>query len=235
MTVCRRGTLSALYRYPVKSLVGETLRSAEVTQRGLAWDRHWAVTDPDGKLGSGKSTRRFRRMPGLMEVASCYDGDTAVLTFPDGGRLSAADPEVDAALSRHVGRPVTLHEEREVSHFDEGPVHLVTTAALRALSAARRGPVPARRLRPNLVLDVAGEGMVELGWVGTNVRVGAAVVLRVREPMPRCVMVDLAQAGLPADGHVLASIARVDPDLAFGVVADVVSPGTVALGDAVTA
>jgi uncharacterized protein YcbX len=58
--------LVEIRRYPIKSLLGERLSTVEVDQRGLVGDRLWAVRDADGKLGSGKNTRRFRRMPGLF-------------------------------------------------------------------------------------------------------------------------------------------------------------------------
>ncbi|HEV2887924.1 MAG TPA: MOSC N-terminal beta barrel domain-containing protein [Jatrophihabitans sp.] len=60
------GTVALLARYPVKSMRGEQLASAEVERRGLVGDREWAVYTPDGGIGSGKSSRRFRRVDGLL-------------------------------------------------------------------------------------------------------------------------------------------------------------------------
>ena len=53
------GTVESIWRYPVKSLGGERLTSVDVEARGLAGDRRWAVRDAEGKVGSGKTTRRF--------------------------------------------------------------------------------------------------------------------------------------------------------------------------------
>jgi uncharacterized protein len=58
-----------LWRYPVKSLLGERLQAIEVEARGLQGDRRFAVTDRHGKIGSGKTTRRFRLLPGLSTYA----------------------------------------------------------------------------------------------------------------------------------------------------------------------
>ena len=69
------GRLTSIRRYPVKSMTGEVLDSADVEHRGLAGDRLWSLRDPDGKFGSGKSSRRFRAMPGLMDLVARYDGD----------------------------------------------------------------------------------------------------------------------------------------------------------------
>ncbi|NHC23488.1 MOSC domain-containing protein [Nocardioides sp. IC4_145] len=210
----------AVHRYPVKSLRGESLERADVLSRGLDGDRLWALREPDGKLGSGKSTRRFRRMAGLLELAAAYDGPVAagpVVTLPDGRSWRGPHADLDAALTAYVGRPVALAREAEVAHHDEGPLHLVTTAALDRLGAD--GPV----LRANLVVDAPGlVPFAEDGWVGRELVVGA-VVLRVREPMPRCVMVG---------AEVLHRATRLNDGRA-GLVVDVVAPGTVAVGDVV--
>jgi uncharacterized protein YcbX len=216
-----------LWRYPVKSLVGERLAEAAVTPRGLAGDRLWSVRDADGKFGSGKTTRRFRRMDGLLELSARYDGGVPVIELPDGRALRGADAE--AALSERVGRPVTLGREQDVSHFDEGPVHLLTTASIAALGRAAE----ARRFRMNLLVD-AGEarGLVEDGWIGRRVAVGDELVLSIRTGMTRCLMVDLPQAGLDARADLLRVIAELN-DAKLGVVADVVREGTVRVGDPV--
>ena len=224
--------LAGLSRYPVKSLVGEDLDSVMVEERGLMGDRLWSVRDPDGKLGSGKTTRRFRRMDGLLELAARYDGETPVVTFPDGRLLRGDDPALPDALSGHLGRPVSFAREHDVSHFDEGPVHLVTTASLARVSEVHGFPVDPRRLRPNLVIATDETGYVEESWVGRRLTVGDQVVLAVRGVMPRCVMVTLPQRGLPPDGQLLKTVSD-DSDLCLGVVVDVVTPGAVAVGDEV--
>lgn len=219
-------------RYPVKSLVGESLERVMVDQRGLAGDRLWSVRDRDGKLGSGKSSRRFRKMAGLLDLEARYDGDVPVLGFPDGRTVRGDDPDVHAALSQHVGRPVTLAREQEVSHFDEGPLHLVTTASLDRVRGSHGRAVDVRHLRSNLVVETAGVGFVEEGWIGRRVRIGSDLVLAVRGVMPRCVMVTMPQVGLPADQDLLGTLTEVN-DACLGVVADVVVPGQVAVGDEV--
>jgi uncharacterized protein YcbX len=228
------GRLGTVHRFPVKSLVGEQVAEARIEPRGLAGDRAWAVVDEDGRLGSGKSSRRFRRMAGLLDLTAAYDGGVPVITFPDGARVRGDDPSVHAALSAHVGRPVTLRREDTVPHFDEGPLHLVTTSALARAGELLGAPVDVRRLRANLVVDTGtAPAFDEREWTGREVLVGDEVVLRVREPMVRCVMVDLPQAGLPPgpDG-LLATLGR-ENDTCLGVVVDVVVPGTVRAGDTV--
>jgi uncharacterized protein len=224
------GRVAALARYPVKSTTGEELAEVLVDERGCAGDRLWSVRDPDGRLGSGKTNRRFRRMDGLLELVGTYDGDMPVIGFPDGRRLRGDEAGVDEALSRHVGRPVSLAREDDVSHFDEGPLHLVTTTSLATLARARGGPVDWRHTRANLLVETTGHGFPEQAWVGRRLRVGPEVVLRVRGLMPRCVMVDAAQDGLPGDPGLLRVITEVSAGT-LGVWADVEVAGRLRVGD----
>jgi uncharacterized protein len=228
------GSVIELRRYPVKSLAGETLSVAAVDERGLDGDRRWAVTDTDGKFGSSKSTRRFRKMEGLLQLTANYDRHrNAIIGFPDGRRISGDDPSVHEALSDHVGRPVQLLPEGMVSHFDEGPLHLVTTASLAALADRHGAPVSIARLRANLLVDVGtATGFVENSWTGQTLAIGPALVISIREPMSRCVMVDLAQHDLLAAPGLLDTIGRHNR-ACIGVVADVLHPGTTRLGDPV--
>lgn len=223
-------TVVELHRHPVKSLTGERVEQLGIDSRGVVGDRLWAVTDPDGKLGSGKSSRRFRRMDGLLEVRAEYDADVPVLEFPDGRMLRGDDPAVHEALSEHVGRPVTLAREDQVSHFDEGPIHLVATHSLSTIGERHGRDVDARRLRPNIVVQ---SDLSEEQWEGRRIAVGDKVVLQVLYAMPRCVMLDLPTVDLPADGGLLRTVTDAN-DGCFGVVADVVAPGTVRVGDPVS-
>ncbi len=226
------GLVRSLHRYPVKSLTGEDLTEAYAEARGLRADRLWSVRDPDGKLGSGKSSRRFRKMDGLLLLTAMYDGDVPVIAFPDGRSLRGDDPGIDAALSAYVGRPVGLAREQEVSHFDDGPVHLVTTSGLRAVAAAHGAPVDVRHFRPNLVVDTGEEpGFPEDGWLGRTLEVGDAL-LEVVAPMPRCVMVTMAQVALDGDAGLLGTVTD-RHEMDFGVLAEVRRPGLLRVGDTI--
>jgi uncharacterized protein YcbX len=99
------GTVAVLRRYPVKSLLGEDLRACEVTGRGLVGDRALAIVHGEsGKVASAKNPRLWRNLLKLAAVS----GPEATITFPGGTVLASGDPGIDAALSRFLGRPVTL-------------------------------------------------------------------------------------------------------------------------------
>ncbi|WP_327001649.1 MOSC domain-containing protein [Dactylosporangium sp. NBC_01737] len=223
-------------RYPVKSMLGEAVAAVDAGARGLDGDRLWAVRDPDGKFGSGKNTRRFRRMPGLFGLRAFMAGRTPVVELPDGRRFAADDPEGHRAVGAVLGRDVTLAPEAAVPHHDEGPVSIITTAGLRRLTERSGGEPDGKgidplRFRANLLLDVPGTGFPEDGWPGRLLRVGPHAVLRVVRPLTRCVMIDMAQDGACERNDLLKLLAD-EHALTFGVVAAVEHPGRITVGDA---
>ena len=229
--VMRRGTVARLWRYPVKSMLGEAADSLEIVPGGVVGDRRLAVRDGGGQPASGKSMEGFARIPNLLDFAAGVDGNTVCIRFPDGSVHRADEPDIDVALSQAIGQAVTLTTEDDGRHVDASPIHLITEASLAWLRATLPGAaVDERRFRPNLVLDVGGEGLVEQEWVGRHLRVGA-VELRITEATERCGMVSMAHAELPRDPRVLRHLTRA-AQMCLGVYADVVTPGAVAPGDA---
>jgi hypothetical protein len=219
-----------LWRYPVKSFLGERLDHLELDARGVVGDRWYAVTDANGKFGSGKTTRRFRLLRDLFAFsAETVDGQTLV-RIPGGASYGVGDPELDALLSERYGEPLRLAAEADVPHFDAGPVHVLTTSSLRWIEE-RLGESAgaARRYRPNVVLETDQEGLVEQGWEGAMIELGTSV-LRVNGPVERCVMANSAQAELPYDARVLRLLVAENETL-LGMYADVVQPGTIRAGD----
>jgi uncharacterized protein YcbX len=227
------GVVAELWRYPVKSMLGDRCEKAELETRGFVGDRLWAVRDGDGKLGSGKNTRRFRRIDGLLGFRACYDGIVPVLTFPAGQQVRGDDPQIDERLRCALRRTdVGLAREAGISHFDQAPVHLVTDASLSWLAAAvTDAGVDSRRLRPNLVIETGQPtGFAEDAWVGRTARIGRSVVVEFTERTERCVMVNSGQDGLAQSSQVLRAVATANA-LSLGVYAKVLRAGTVHLGD----
>jgi uncharacterized protein len=108
------GSLIALWRYPVKSMMGEELNAAEVTRGGLLGDRAYALVDTsDGKVASAKNPRKW---PALFDFrATLADVPTkgvalppVRITLPDGTIVSSEQIDVDRVLSAALERPVTL-------------------------------------------------------------------------------------------------------------------------------
>jgi uncharacterized protein YcbX len=226
------GRVVELARYPVKSLAGETLAEAQVEPRGLVGDRTWAVYTDDGGIGSGKTTRRFRRVDGLLGLSAASGNGAPVVTTPDGRSAVAGTPDADALVSAVLGRPLRLAVEQDVPHHDEAPVHLVTTAALRRIEELLGAPVDVSRFRANVVVDVEGTGFPEEAWDGALLALGEDVVLRPDGGMARCRMVDLVDGGRASDDGLLKLLGR-ERDTFFGIRALVERGGTVRVGDVV--
>jgi uncharacterized protein YcbX len=111
-------SVAAVYRYPVKSMLGTRVEQAEVRASGLAGDRSWALVDRQtGKVASAKQPRLWRS---LLQLRAEYHGGAAwadpagavTITLPDGVVVRAGEPGADEVLSGFVGRPVGLRQGR---------------------------------------------------------------------------------------------------------------------------
>jgi len=157
------------------------------------------------------------------------------------------NPDVEGELRDIFGRladeplpelsvfPQELFEYTSIpgTYFDALPVHVLTTATLRALAAhAPESRFDVRRFRPNVLVEVDGATLAEAAWHGATLRVGGAAV-KVEMGTPRCVMTTLPQQGLAKDPTVLRTVVR-HAGQDVGVYANVVGAGTVAVGDQVT-
>jgi uncharacterized protein len=228
--------VAELWRFPVKSLRGERVVQVRFDERGVDLDRWWSVRGADGRFGSGKTTRRFRRMPGLLTMRSSVDADGIVwVEVPDGGGPGRVDdPATASRVAAVVREPISLATEADVRHHDVSPVHLLTTSSV-AWLAARLDPtacVDPRRFRPNILVDTgAVPDLLEEGWAGRAVRIGD-VELAVTEPAERCVMTAQAQEELPLAPSIVSELQRAN-DLNLGVYATVVSSGSMREGDEV--
>lgn len=227
------GHVTALWRYPVKSMRGETVPGLDVETHGVVGDRFFALRDRAGRLGSGKTNKRFRQIEGLLDfVATTVDG-AVVIRFPDGRAMAADDPAIDRALSAACGTEIVLARETDTPHRDSSPVHLLSEASLAWLrDRLPDAAIDQRRFRPNLVvaLDPAS-GLAEQGWIGHRLAIGDALVIRITKPTVRCVMVTQPQAELGAAPAILRQLTR-DNSTSFGVYAEVLQPGFVRRGDA---
>ncbi|MFI1198542.1 MOSC domain-containing protein [Streptomyces sp. NPDC020883] len=100
------GTVADLRRYPVKSMLGQTVTSSEITERGLTGDRSLAIIDQDtGKIASAKTPRLWRD---LLQCTATLEQDHVRIALPNGSFLRSDDADIDDALSAHLGRTVTL-------------------------------------------------------------------------------------------------------------------------------
>ena len=109
-------TVARLYRYPVKSMLGEDLDAVEINARGVVGDRAYAVIDPaENRVGSAKIPHKWKS---LYEFSAMYPpgDDTALppplILFPGGAPATATDADLDARLSQALGKPVRFVSEK---------------------------------------------------------------------------------------------------------------------------
>ncbi len=205
--------VAGLWRYPVKTLAGEALTSAELTPNGIPGDRIVHVRGPEGV----RTSRKQYRLLGL-------DGNLG----PDGQPLVNGLPwdsaEVLGLVREAAGADAWLEAYDGLERFDILPLLVATDGAVAEFGR------DIRRLRPNLLIGGV-EGMGEVDWAGSELHIGDAVV-RLDSLRGRCPMTTVDPDTLERDPEVLRDIGR-----RFGgrlaLNADVSRPGTVQVGDPV--
>lgn len=229
-----------MWRYPVKSLQGESLETTDVTRDGLAGDRQYAIFDVGTGLGL-----TGRRVPELLFGSARMRSDgTAEIRLPDGSEA----PD-DASLSEWLGRSVRLRSvdvegprlyenptdaERETAPWEpftgaQGAFHDSASVRVSLVSMTTLGSWDPRRFRSNVLLDGEGEDAL----VGEVIRLGGCL-LHLGRRISRCVMTTRPQpGGIRADPDVLRSIAR-ERDACLAVGALVAQPGSITIGDELT-
>ncbi len=234
----RSGTVTGLWRWPVKSMAGQRVDALRVDARGAGGDRTHAV------LHDHKGSRKpltAREAPRLLAWSGAYSLNggldparppLALVTAPDGQRFGWGDPRLPGALEQDLGRPVWL--TRDVGGIQDLPGTLLVTtrATLDALGDELGEPVDLRRFRTNLHLDLDAPGWAELDWEGAELAFAGGVRLRLLHPCERCAIptrdpdTQVKWAGLLK--HLTAAHRQ-----CFGINAQVLAGGRIAAGEAV--
>ena len=108
------GSVVSLWRYPVKSMLGEELSASEITERGLFGDRAYALIDrADGKAATAKNPRKWPRLfdfrAAFVEPSRAATMLPGVrITLPDGTEVTSDQGDLDQILSKALNREVTF-------------------------------------------------------------------------------------------------------------------------------
>jgi uncharacterized protein YcbX len=107
-----------IYRYPVKSMMGEALSEAAMGESGIAGDRGWAVRDEKrGGIRGGK------KIPQLMQLTAQSGAAAPLIIAPDGDSASASAEGINEWLSDKLNHPVTLWPllpAEQLDHYRRG-------------------------------------------------------------------------------------------------------------------
>lgn len=158
------GTIAGLWRFPVKSMRGERLGEAEVTERGVVGDRAYALIDTEtGRVVSAKSVKRF---PDLFGCSAAFvepprrgaDIPAAQITLANGTSIASDAADVDDVLSAFFERDVTLArvapEDYAIDQFQPD---------LEAADSGGGGIVVAQKLGSALFAELGMESPVPVG------------------------------------------------------------------------
>lgn len=206
--------VDGLWRYPVKTLAGEALQTAELTLGGIPGDRIVHVRGPEGV----RTSRRQHRLLGLKGTLGA-DGRPLV------NGLEWGSDDVLALVRGAAGEDAWLEAYDGQERFDMLPLLVATDGAVAAFGR------DVRRLRPNILIGGV-DGMEERLWPGSDLHIGAAVI-RLDSLRGRCPMTTVDPDTLERDPQVLRDIGqRFGGRLALD--AEVLRPGTIRVGDSVT-
>lgn len=234
------GTVSAIARYPVKSMRGEQLERARLGFHGIPLDRAFAfvqngVVSPFPWFTGRECPQLLQCTPAVIAGAAEWPSGPwprVEVTVPGGSVLPLESPELAGLLASWSGRQVRLHVDYRGSQ-DVAYVSLISTATVRAIAEAAGVPADHRRFRMNLIVDIGDEPFAELAWVGSQVRVGGTT-LAIHEPDRRCQMITLDPETGASSPAVLKQLGRLRPEVCAGVYCSVLVPGEVRLGDSVS-
>ena len=238
-------TVARLLHTPVKSLRMTDVEVLELGPNGVVGDRVFFLVDD-----ANQSLNQARRLP-LCQATAVFDDGILSIALPDGTTVVGETPlgerftagfdmksTIEAtlvpgpwrdALSGWAGEPVRLARAADGRGGWSGfAASLIGTPTIDALGL---GPIDPRRFRM-MIQTAGGAPFEEDAWVGRDVRVGDAVV-RIVEECIRCAVTTVDPETGTRDVDALRAMITAKGEPNLGVYCDVVTPGTIRLGDSV--
>jgi hypothetical protein len=209
--------VAELWRYPVKSMRGEQLQSADVLTTGIRGDREIVVlSTARNRIITSRTHHRLLGLQGGIDPAT---GKATVNDIP------WDDPAAAQLATEAIGEPAELIYIPGPERFDVLPLLVATDGAIQSINLDRR------RFRPNILIGGVG-GLAERRWEGKRIRLGA-VEIHVAQLRARCVMTTYDPDTLEQDRSVLFRIVS-DYDGTMALDCSVLIPGAINAGDPVT-
>ncbi|WP_414896817.1 MOSC domain-containing protein [Rhodovulum sp. YEN HP10] len=243
--------LAQIYRHPIKGHGAEALEAVELEAgRTLPWDRTWAVAHEASRAdGTGwapcANFSRGAKAPQLMAIGARLNDAAGqiTLTHPDRPDLTFSPDSEGSALIDWV-RPLMPADRAASTRIVRVPgrgmtdsafpsVSLLGLASLEALSGKLGQSLSPLRFRGNFWIEGLAP-FAEFDWIGRKIRLGRAVI-EMRERITRCMATAANPETGERDADTLGALQAGWGHKQFGVYAEVIEGGRVALGDAVEA
>jgi uncharacterized protein YcbX len=228
------GRVVGLWRYPVKSMAAEPLAQVDVSWHGFAGDRRWAFVR-DGVPQSGFPWLTLRERADMSHYVPAFveptqpDKSPTVVRTPSGVVFDVTDPALATELYPQGARVIKQNQ----GIFDTFPLSLITTQTIARLGETVGAALDVQRFRPNILVHSADDvPFQEDDWVGCVLHIGA-MAMRVDKRDGRCVVITIDPATTQRNPDILRSVAR-DRQGCLGVYGSTVTPGRIAVNDAVT-
>lgn len=234
------GRISAIFRYPVKSMAGESLDITSLGWHGIDGDRRLAFRRLDDK--SERPWLTASKLPELLLYKPLrVDGDKGELLpthvrTPDGYEYELRSDELRREIEGRHGSEVELMNLKS-GIFDEAAVSVISLSTVYGIGRESGRDLDLRRFRPNVVIETAGaEPFEEDKWLGRTLIFGEGnrgAVISVTMRDERCVMVNFDPDTAERDSEVMKTVVRLNENCA-GVYGTVVKAGELRVGQVVT-
>jgi uncharacterized protein YcbX len=231
------GSISHLFRYPVKSMAGVSVDAATLGWHGVEGDRRLAFRRVEYRGGfPWLQASRVAELI-LYRPFGEREGDPLLpshVRTPDGKDLPIDGSELQEVLSRRHGSAVELMWLRQ-GIFDDAPVSVIAAVTIREVMSGSGRPIDTRRFRPNIVVDLDnGAPFAEDRWVGKRLTFGAwdGPAVGVTQRDLRCVMINLDPETAESHAEVMKTAVRLNDNYA-GIYATVVKTGELRVGQSV--
>lgn len=235
------GEISEIFRYPVKSFAGESLKTIHIESYGIYGDRFYAFVD-ETKSGwdSYFTAREIPAMLGyqakLMEDLSNEGVPVVTITSQD-GRSFNWDYHLLEEIQKHSKRKMSMiqntmgYDAENLMAVDTASILIITDATLWSLEEIWGKKLDKRRFRANLVISLDDHSFTEKEWIGKRLAIGSAE-LQIDLFCERYSMITIDPETLERDPSLLRKVNE-EMNLNFGVYASVIKTGPVHVGDKV--
>ena len=223
------GRVCELARYPVKSMAGASLESADLGLHGIEGDRRFAFRRVGD--GGGFPFLTAGRFPELLTYQPIGEPLPTHVRTPSGSELELRSDELRDEIVRRSGHDVELMMFKH-GIFDDGTLSIISATTIDAICAEAGVETDRRRMRANVVLETDGlPPFGEDAWIGATLVLGDAIV-SVTARDERCAMVNIDPDTGARDPRVMKAVVRMNGNYA-GVYATVVRAGTIHAGQTV--